>query len=104
MTHDHYILEPDGTIRSGVELIEWARWLETAKRHVGHDHLPGGVLVSTVFFGIDHNFGPDGPPLLFETMIFGGEHDQFQDRYATLDEAKAGHAKAVELARAGTIA
>ena len=46
--------------------------------------------------GLDHAF-MGGPPLLFETMIFGGEHDQFQERYSTWEEAMAGHKKAVEL-------
>ena len=50
----------------------------------------GGVYISTVWLGMDHNYG-DGPPIIFETMIFGGEHDEYCDRYATLEEAKAGH-------------
>lgn len=33
----------------------------------------------------------------FETMIFGGEHDQYQERYSTWDEAEAGHKRAIEL-------
>ena len=49
-----------------------------------------GVRVSTIFLGIDHSLG-GGPPLLFETMIFGGEHDQDQWRHATYDEAEKGH-------------
>jgi hypothetical protein len=98
MTHDHYILELDGSLKV-VPLMEWARWFETAERHLGNDFLDEGVHVSTVFLGIDHNFGLNGPPLLFETMIFGGPHDQYQDRYATRDEALAGHAKAMRIAK-----
>jgi len=30
-------------------------------------------------------------------MIFGGEHDQFQERYRSYDEAEKGHEKAVRL-------
>jgi hypothetical protein len=30
-------------------------------------------------------------------MIFGGEHDQYQRRYATRAEAEAGHAEAVNM-------
>lgn len=52
----------------------------------------GEVSISTVFLVINHNFG-DGPPLLFETMIFGGPEDEFQQRYFTWDEAAAGHEK-----------
>lgn len=34
-------------------------------------------------------------PLLFETLIFGGEHDGDMWRYSTWDEAKAGHGHVV---------
>jgi hypothetical protein len=37
--------------------------------------------------------------ILFETIIFGGSHDQYMDRYHTRDEAIAGHAKAVAIAK-----
>ena len=56
----------------------------------------GDVSVSTVWLGLDHQYG-DGPPLIFETMIFGGEHDQDQWRYSTREGALAGHAAAVAL-------
>jgi hypothetical protein len=48
---------------------------------------------------MNHNFlgGKDTRPYLFETMIFGGEHEGYCDRYATLGEAKAGHWNAVDL-------
>jgi len=98
MTRDHYILNDDGTIRV-VDLLTWAKWFEVAQRQIARDYLPDGVRVSTVFLGIDHNFSDLGPPLLFETMIFGGPHDGYQDRYATRDEAIAGHARALELAK-----
>lgn len=100
MTSDHYILEPDGKIRTEPDLLTWAAWYEKAdERRIAQDKLPNDVRVSTVFLGIDHNWNLEGPPILFETMIFGGKHDQFQDRYATKDEAIAGHAKALELAK-----
>lgn len=48
------------------------------------------VEVSTVWLGIDHNFG-FGAPLIFETMVFGGAYDQECVRYHTEKEALAGH-------------
>ena len=54
------------------------------------------MVVSTVFLGMDHSFD-GGTPVLFETMIFGGEYDQFQERYCTWDEAEEGHKVACEL-------
>ena len=61
----------------------------------------GDVTVSTVFLGIDHSMvrpmDQEHEPILFETMIFGGEHHNYQQRYVTWDEAKAGHLEAVKL-------
>jgi hypothetical protein len=56
----------------------------------------GDVRISTVFLGIDHAF-TEKRPLWFETMIFGGKHDGYQKRFETIEEAEAGHKKAVEL-------
>lgn len=53
--------------------------------------------VSTVWLGLDHSFG-DGPPIIFETMVFGdGDGDQYMQRYATEEQARAGHAETVSL-------
>ena len=80
--------------------MEAARWFETADRRVAKAFKIGEATVSTVFLAIDHQFG-DGPPLLFETMVFGGIHDGYQKRYTTWEEAEKGHAKAVALVKAG---
>ena len=77
------------------DLIEWVKQMEGKNRIVEQSQF-GDVKVSTVFLGLDHSFG-DGEPLLFETMIFGSENDQYQDRYSTWDEAVEGHKKACEL-------
>lgn len=53
------------------------------------------VWVSTVFLGLNQNWGSD-PPLLFETMVFGGEHDGERKRYSTWEEAEQGHKKICE--------
>lgn len=78
------------------DLLKFGQWFETANRIVKQTHLPDNIKVSTVFLGIDHGFGSD-KPVLFETMVFGGEHDQYQDRYSTWDEAEAGHQKTIEM-------
>jgi hypothetical protein len=80
-----------------ITLMEFVRMYETDDaRRIGYD-IRDGVTVSTVLLGLDHNWG-DGPPLIFETMIFGGEHDEFQERYSTREEAEEGHRRACELA------
>ena len=87
-----YILDGHAVVAEP-DLMTWARWFEKAEQYVSLDEI-GDVRVSTVFLGLDHSFG-SGPPLLFETMVFGGPLDQEQDRYSTWDEAVAGHAAMV---------
>jgi hypothetical protein len=74
------------------------KWFEGANRHVGDTGITSECRVSTVFLGIDHRFHGNGPPLLFETMIFGGPLDQEQWRYSW-DDADVGHRAAVRKAR-----
>jgi hypothetical protein len=52
--------------------------------------------VSTVWLGINYNFG-DGDPIIFETMVFGGEEAQNEAcyRWATEQAARDGHAEIV---------
>jgi len=89
---DTYILKGHAPVP--VELEVWARWYEKADRHV-RDTARDDVRVSTVFLSIDQNFGR-GPPLLFETMLFVNGAEQGVERYATWDEAEAGHARWVK--------
>lgn len=93
---EHYILEGKKAVPA--DLMTWAKWFERGERIVAKTGDHGAkVQVSTVFLGLDHQWG-NGPPLVFETMIFGGEHDQWQERCSTWEEAEAMHAKACELA------
>jgi hypothetical protein len=69
-------------------------------KRVGIDYV-GDVRVSTVWLGIDHGFGREGPPIIFETMVFGGDHDQDCDRYCTEEQALAGHRRVVANLTAG---
>lgn len=93
---DYYILQGKET-KEVSDVIEWAESFD--RKHMTVDRTEiGEVTVSTVFLGLNHSL-LGGPPLLFETMIFGGDHDQYQDRYTTWDEAVEGHKKACELVR-----
>jgi len=95
--HGRYILDDEtGEPIPCEDLLTWGKWLQGADRTVAKTK-KGDIRVSTMFLGLDHSFG-EGPPLLYETMIFGGEHDQYQARYATRKEALAGHKEAEELA------
>lgn len=77
-------------------VFDYADYPKDKRPHVG-DTTIRGVRISTVFLGVDHGF--NGDPVLFETMIFGGEYDEHQTRYKTWDEAASGHIKHVELVR-----
>ena len=64
---------------------------DPAKKIVKQERLPDGRFVSTVWLGLNHQYG-DGPPLIFETMVFGGDGDSREcERYSTEAEALAGH-------------
>ena len=89
------------------DVLTWARWraahrfnCQIKDDYFGHKAI-GEVRVSTIFLGVDHRIElveSARPPIVFETMIFGGAHDGYQDRCATYDEALAMHEKAVRLA------
>lgn len=97
-----YRLDADGNPVAEPNTITWGRWFETADRIVAQDTVyivaqdtVLGVKVSTVFLGLNHNYGP-GPPLLWETMTFAvdssrPELDGLQERYETKEAALAGH-------------
>lgn len=76
-------------------VLEWGQMFERMDRHVARDIVEqpesDPVTVSTVFLGIDHNFFGSGPPLLFESMVFGGPLDEETYRYPTWDAAAEGH-------------
>lgn len=62
----------------------------------------GPYFVSTVFLMLDHGFGDEGRPVLFETMVFkdGSGHDEDMERCCTWDEAVEQHKRMVEKYRA----
>jgi hypothetical protein len=91
----YYILE--GHEPRPAEMLEWAKWHSTAEKIVAQDTFDVGdkkVFVSTVFLGMDHSWN-GGPPLLFETMVFGGEYDQQQWRCSTWEQAVSQHKMAL---------
>jgi hypothetical protein len=78
---------------------EWIRLWREDMRPLARTELPG-VTVSTVFLGLDHQYG-DGPPVLWETMVFtegnstvsGFNEEQW--RYTSRESALEGHRRAV---------
>jgi hypothetical protein len=72
--------------------ISLEQWMALRMRpfHVGLTDLGRLGRVSTVWLGLDHGFG-SGPPVIFETMVFGGPLDQEMERYCTWESAVTGH-------------
>src|SRR5437868_3160304 len=82
-----------------MDLEAWARgFKDPDQRIIEQTELPDGRLVSTVWLGLDHSFG-GGPPMIFETMVFPkrGDYSELDcERWATEEEARAGHRRLVE--------
>ena len=102
--YDGYFMR-DPSAPTGARPAKREEWLnarvlddEAAKR-VAKDAV-GDAEISTVFLGINHQYG-DGPPVLWETMIFGGSHDQDQWRYISEQDARVGHERVVVALREG---
>lgn len=90
-----YILNDKGEPVKEPDLMKWAQWLENANREVAKTKV-GEALVSTVFLGLDYNFG-QGPPVLWETLVFGGPHEDEQDRCSgSREQAEAMHARMIQ--------
>ena len=71
-----------------ITMEQWSQ-LYRQERHLGLTRLDD-IEVSTVWIGLDHRIGA-GPPLIFETMVFGGPDDGQLERYPTEGEAREGH-------------
>lgn len=82
----------------GNDMSTWAYTFENFENRRVAETRTAGVRVSTVFLGLDHRFYDNGPPLVFETMIFGGPYDQYQDRHSSWDDAVLGHRRACLIA------
>lgn len=112
----HWILDKDGN-EVETDLMTWAAWFEkSGNRRIDRTEV-GDYHVSTVFLGLDHNFGDEGRPLLYETMVFENAEseierpsvgdfpaskmqinkslDEYSERYSTRAEAEAGHKRIV---------
>lgn len=83
-----------------VDVLTWGKWFEDFEnnRRVMQTEF-NGYEISTVFLGLNHQFG-NGPPLIFETMIFDRDAespsiDHYCERYTTWVQACEGHWEAV---------
>ena len=86
-------VERNGELVAEPDPMAWARAMEDEGRIIAHDEIDG-VTFSTVFVGIDAAIS--GPPMVYETMVFGGPDNGWTARHATRGGARLGHAAAVE--------
>jgi hypothetical protein len=95
----------DRAVVTTSDVSAWLQWTEKADVQVDNTETTD-YHVSTVFLNADLSHGR-GEPVCFETMVFCSESyldripddqslDRRQYRYATWDEAVAGHAAVVE--------
>ena len=84
----------DGKPYTGKDpVLQWGRDMEVeANKTVKQDRLKNGIFISTVWLGLDHQYG-EGEPLIFETMVFwrNGYTDMDMRRYSTEHQAVYNH-------------
>jgi len=82
------IYDPDGRDITMAEYV--ARY--PTEGVVADTDTPTGHHVATLWVGIDDRLTPTGPPLIYETLVTGpGAWHGHTERYATRDQATAGH-------------
>lgn len=93
-----YLLNEDHSYRRAKDFDDVMNHPDDAWARVAYNEWDeGAIYVSTVFLGLDHNLMGRGPPLVFETMVFGPYGGDEQWRYSTWEEAEAGHAEVVAM-------
>lgn len=84
------------------DLYKWSDWYQrNHRRHRIGDTRIGDQRISTRNMGLDLAWGRSNPPVLWETMIFGGPHDMAQWRYTSRQAAIETHTRIVKHLRYG---
>lgn len=89
-----YMLDENNEPVEAVSFKEYVEWSKCNDKRVALFENKD-VKVSTVFLSLNHDHW--GGIALWETMIFGGEHDMFCERYSSYKLAAKGHHKAIEM-------
>ena len=99
MRQTNYVLK-DGIPAPEPDRSKWFRFFGSPARwHIKKK--VGPYEVSTVFLAMDHSNNPKGPPILWETMVFGkGPLEGEQRRCSgTQEQAEAMHQEMVQWVR-----
>lgn len=91
-----YVLDSTGNVPIECnDVIQWGLMFSNQDRKVDATTI-GDSSVSTVFLGLDHNWG-EGEPVLWETLVFDGPFDGLMDRCSgTREDAQQMHNNMVE--------
>ena len=82
-------------------VLIWTEWFTAnSDARIVQKTFIGQTEVSTVFLGLDCNYTDGGPPILYETLVFGGPLNDEMRRYSTREAAEAGHKVMVRRVRA----
>jgi len=93
---DEHFYKLDGHEPVRCTLAEYAQSMQDESMRVVAQTTAGDLQISTIFTGIDRNFG-SGPLSLFEAVVFGLPDDMHpQWRFSTWDEAMDNHRRLVE--------
>lgn len=95
MSSQHNYILVDGEPVPEPDILKWSDWFERSDRKLARDEFDD-YYVSTIFMGTDHNYDDTGPPILWETMVFGGKLADEQERYTSRADALRGYARMVK--------
>lgn len=91
----NYIFNEHGMPVAEPEPRKWAAWMARADTSVAQSEI-GTAVVCTTFLGLDHNLSATGPPILWETIVFGGPLSEQSDRCAgSREQAEAMHSEMI---------
>ena len=95
---EYFILEGKEIVSATVQ--EWSTMFSNRNGRTVAKTQIDGFMVSTVFLGLDHAFD-EGPPMLFETMVFSNRGGDYQERCSTYEQAEEMHERICDEVRAG---
>lgn len=88
----YYILDDNFNVINCPDIFVFSSFFnDFSKRRIETSVISDECRLSTVFLGIDCNFDIKNPPLVFESLWFGGIHSDNQRRYSTYIDAVKGH-------------
>lgn len=91
-----WVRDADGTARRADSFEEWQAWIEayyfTDRCKIAMTWITDEVRVSTRFQAVNYRSLGEGPPLIYEIMVFGGPADLTGRRASTQREAQMMHA------------